>query len=104
MSITTSILLAGNGGDGVTITPNATSLPGAASLEGMVGTLVIYAVIAAVAGLLIAAIVWAVGNHSSNPQLASRGKTGVLVSFVAAILAGGATLLISFFYNIGSAL
>ena len=33
-------------------------------------------------------IVWAVGNHSVNPGLAGRGKTGVLVSFVAAALGG----------------
>jgi hypothetical protein len=99
-TLTTALM----GAAGVNITPNANGLPGVGQLENMVGTLVVFAVIAAVAGVLISAITWAVGNHSSNPQLASRGKTGVLVAAVAAILAGGAMLLINFFFNIGAAL
>jgi hypothetical protein len=99
-TLTTALI----GAAGVNITPNGNGLPGVSQLEKMVGTLVVFAVIAAVAGVLISAITWAVGNHSSNPQLASRGKTGVLVAAVAAILAGGAMLLINFFFNIGAAL
>lgn len=47
---------------------------------------------------------WAVGNHSSNPTVVARGKTGVLVSFVAAILIGGAVVLINFFAGAGATL
>jgi Family of unknown function (DUF6112) len=92
------------GAAGVDITPNTTGLPGVAQLETIVGTLIVVAVIAAVAGLLISATVWAIGNHSSNPQLVSRGKTGVLVAAVAAVLAGGAMLIVNFFFSIGQAL
>lgn len=91
-------------GTGVNITPNSTGLPGIGALSNIVGALVTVGVIAAVAGLLLAAITWAVGNHSSNPQLASRGKTGVLVAAVAAVLCGGAMVLINFFFNVGSGL
>ena len=92
------------GGTGVNITPNANGLPGIAALSNIVGALITIGVIAAVAGLALAVITWAVGNHSANPQLASRGKTGVLVAAVAAVLCGGAMVLINFFFNIGSGL
>ena len=92
------------GGTGVNITPNANGLPGIGALANIVGALITIGVIAAVAGLALAAITWAVGNHSSNPQLASRGKTSVLVAAVAAVLCGGAMVLIIFFFNIGTGL
>jgi hypothetical protein len=53
---------------------------------------------------VIAAIVWAVGHHSANPTLASRGRSGVLVAFAAAILLGGANVLIDFFVTAGKGL
>ncbi|WP_425693314.1 DUF6112 family protein [Micromonospora sp. DT178] len=43
------------------------------------------------------------GANSSNPHLASRGKTGVLVSCGAAILCGAAITLINFFWTVGQA-
>ena len=45
--------------------------------------------------------VWAIGSHSSNPHLAGRGKSGVLVAFVAAVLIGGANVLVDFFVTTG---
>jgi hypothetical protein len=90
--------------DTVTINPNTTGLPGIGELETMVGALLTVGVIAAIAGLAISAITWAVGNHSTNPQLASRGKTGVLVAFAAAALIGGADVLIHFFGTAGALL
>jgi hypothetical protein len=86
------------------IAPNTTGLPGITALESIVGALLTVGLIACVAGVAIAAIVWAIGNHSSNPTLAGRGKTGVLVAFVAAILVGGANVLVDFFVNAGHGL
>ena len=43
-------------------------------------------------------------KDSANPALAGRGKTGVLVACVAAILVGGADTLINFFAAAGGAL
>jgi hypothetical protein len=92
------------GAAGVNITPNTTGLPGASQLEKLVGTLVVFGVIAGVAGVCLSAIMLAVGHHSSNPQIASRGKTGILAAAGCAILCGGATVLTNFFYNWGSVL
>lgn len=100
MSLLSSASVVGS----VNVTPNTTGLPGIAELQHIVGALLTVGVIAALAGLVIAAIVWAVGNHSANPALAGRGKTGVLVACVAAILVGGADTLINFFAAAGGAL
>lgn len=86
------------------VTPNSTGLPGINSISNIVGALLTIGLIACVAGLVIAAIVWAIGSHSSNPNLASRGKTGVLVALVAAILIGGANVLVDFFVTTGQGL
>jgi hypothetical protein len=95
--------LAGNAA-GINISPNSDGLPGISQGEKLVGAVLTIAVIAAVAGLLLGAVTWALGSHSANPQLQSRGKTGVLSGITAAILAGGALVIINFFYNIGAQL
>jgi hypothetical protein len=83
------------------VSPNSTGLPGISTLSNIVGALLTVGLIACVAGLVIAAIVWAIGTHSSNPHLSGRGKTGVLVAFAAAILIGGANVLVDFFVSTG---
>jgi hypothetical protein len=87
---------------GVSVTPNSTGLPGISELENIVGALLTVGLVASLAGLVLSAIVWAVGNHSANPGLAGRGKTGVLVAFVAAALTGGAVTLVNFFAGAGA--
>ncbi len=86
------------------IPPNTTGLPGISALQNIVGALLTVGLIACLAGLVLAAIAWAVGHHSANPSLAGRGKTGVLVALVAAMLVGGANVLVDFFVHAGSTL
>jgi hypothetical protein len=81
----------------VNIQPNRTGLPGIASLENIVGALLTFGLVAAVAGIAISAIAWAIGSHSGNPHVAGKGKSGVLVALAAAFLIGGATFLVNFF-------
>ncbi len=88
----------------VSITPNSTGLPGITQLRTIVGAVMTVGLILSVLALIIAAIVWGFGANSSNPQLASRGKTGVLVSCGAAVICGGAVALINFFWNVGQAI
>lgn len=89
---------------GVNISPNTSGLPGLSELQNIVGALLTVGLIASVAGLAVSSIVWAIGSHSANPVLAGRGKTGVLVAFVAAALIGGAVVLINFFAGVGAKL
>ncbi|WAX55124.1 DUF6112 family protein [Jatrophihabitans cynanchi] len=86
------------------IDPNTNGLPGVGEAEKIVGALLTFGVIAAVAGLVVAAIVWAFGGHSANPALVHRGKSGVLVALVAALLIGAANVLVQFFWNAGTGL
>jgi hypothetical protein len=86
---------------GVNIQPNRTGLPGIASLETIVGALLTFGLVAAVAGIAISAIAWAIGSHSGNPHVAGKGKSGVLVALGAAFLIGGATFLVNFFNTQG---
>jgi hypothetical protein len=85
-------LLAGD----ISVSPNSSGLPGISELDNIVGALLTVGLIASLGGLVISAIVWAIGNHSANPALAGRGKTGVLVAFLAPALTGGADTLINF--------
>lgn len=88
----------------VNITPNSSGLPGVSALEHIVGALLTFGTIAAVAGIVLSAATWAVGSHTSNPQIVSRGRSGVLASLVAAVLIGGALVLVNFFLHIGATL
>jgi hypothetical protein len=89
---------------GVGITPNDTGLPGVAEARNIVGALLTFGLIAAVAGIAISAIVWALGSHSANPHLAGRGKVGVVVAAMCALLVGGSDVIISFFQQAGSSI
>jgi hypothetical protein len=91
-------------GSGVSISSNSSGLPGISALETIVGALITIGVVASVAGVVMGAAVWSVGNHSANPQVASRGKSGVLVGAVAAIVCGGALAIVNFFFNVGAGL
>jgi hypothetical protein len=81
---------------------NDDGLPGVSEAKKIVGALLTFGLIAAVAGIAISAIGWALGSHSANPHLASRGKVGVMVAAAAALLIGGADLIVKFFASAGA--
>lgn len=83
----------------VNVTPNDNGLPGIHTAMRIIGALLTFGLLAAVAGIAVGAIVWALGSHLSSPHHASRGKTGVLVSAGAAILIGSADAIVNFFSN-----
>ena len=90
-------LLAANPG----ISPNGSGLPGLGEVRRIVGALLTWGLVACVAGLVISAMVWAVSSNAGNYHGTSKGKTGVLVSAVAALLIGGANAIIAFFAAAG---
>lgn len=85
----------------VNIPPNDNGLPGIAQLRTIVGAVMTVGLILSVLALIISAIVWGFGSNSSNPHMASRGKTGVLVSCGAAVICGASVALINFFWGVG---
>jgi hypothetical protein len=88
----------------VHVTPNKDGLPGTSEATKIVGALLTFGLIAAIAGVVLAAITWAIGSNSMNPHLAGRGKSGVIVSCVAALIVGGADILVNFFAGAGATL
>jgi VIT1/CCC1 family predicted Fe2+/Mn2+ transporter len=85
----------------INIKPNADGLPGIAELQHLVGAIMTVGLVLSVLAVIIAAIVWAFGANSSNPHLASRGKTGVLVGLGAALICGAAVSAVEFFWAVG---
>ncbi|MDX5398648.1 MAG: DUF6112 family protein [Actinomycetes bacterium] len=84
------------------IIANGSGLPGLAALRQIVGALLTFGLVACVAALVIAAVVWGFGSNSGNPHLAGRGKSGVLVAAGAALLIGAANAIVTFFSNVGA--
>lgn len=87
----------------INISPNSNGLPGISQLRTIVGASMTVGLILAVLALIISAIVWALGANSSNPHLAGRGKSGVLIALGAAIITGASVALVNFFWNVGQA-
>ncbi len=85
-----------------TIAPAASgNLPGTAQLQQLIDGFGTWALMAALAGMLVGAALWALGHHSSNYQQAANGRKGVLVSGAAAMIIGAAPTLIAYFFTLG---
>ena len=86
-----------------TTVPSAgqTGLPGTQQFQRLIDGFGTWALMAALAGMLVGAAVWALGHHSSNYQQASNGRRGVVVSGVAAVVIGAAPALVSFLFGLG---
>jgi Family of unknown function (DUF6112) len=86
----------------VSLNPSVNSLPGGGTLQDLTNGLGAWALIAALAGLLIGAAAWALGVHSQNFQQSLVGRRAVLVSGLAALLIGAAPPIINFFFHTGT--
>ncbi len=82
--------------------PTANALPGGSTLLALINGIAGWAVLLALAGLVIGAALWAIGSHSQNYQQSYVGRRAVLVSGIAALLIGAAPTLIDFFFTTGS--
>ena len=86
---------------GISIDPNTTGLPGIEQLRTIVGAVMTVGLILAVLAVVVAAVVWAFGSQTSNPHLAGRGKSGVLIAAGAAAICGASVTLVNFFWDVG---
>jgi uncharacterized membrane protein YwaF len=87
----------------INVGTNATGLPGSAEVLSMLSGLRWYAVAICVIGVLIAAAAWAVGSHSDNLRWAHKGRLGVIVGVLSALIVGATPMLVNFFYGAGAA-
>ena len=86
----------------VNVSPNPNDLPGGNVIQQLLDGLAGWALFGSLAALLISAIVWALGANGGNYHAANKGKTGVLVSAMTALLVGAAPALINFFNQLGT--
>jgi hypothetical protein len=98
MSLISNLVLAATG---IGAKPDPNGLPGSTALESLISGLAFWALLAALAGLLVSAAVWALSSHSGNYHHTSMGRRGTLISAVAAFLVGAAPAIIAFFENLG---
>ena len=89
-------------GPGVHLNPDATRLPGASVLQNLADGVGGWALVAAMVGIVVGAVLWAFGHYSQNYQQAYNGRRGVMVSALAAVLIGGAPHIVSFFLGQGN--
>src|SRR6476619_283811 len=82
MSPLSGIVIAATGIGGK---PDPNGLPGTPALEQLVNGLAFWGLLAALAGLVISAAVWALSAHSGNYHHAAVGRRGTLVSAAADI-------------------
>lgn len=95
---------AGNSGAGgiPSISPSSSGLPGIPTITGFLGGLEMWGGLAALGGLLLGVIVWAVASHSHHSELAHSGRKAVLVSLAAGVLVSAGPGLINFFMKAGT--
>jgi type IV secretory pathway VirB2 component (pilin) len=86
----------------IQVDPSETDqLPGEQVLEGLASGVGHWALLAAIVGVIVGGVMWAFGHFSHNYQQSYSGRRGVIVSAVAALLIGGASQIISFFFAAG---
>ena len=98
----TVIAAAGASGD-VKASPDTSKLPGGNVLQDLTNGIAGWALILALVGLFVGAIVWALGAHSQNWHHTHMGKRAVLVSALAAMIIGAAPAIVNFFAAQGRA-
>lgn len=86
----------------VHLNPNPDQLPGAHVLQNLADGVGGWALVAAMVGVVIGAVMWAFGHYSQNYQQAYNGRRGVMVSALAALLIGGAPYIVSFLFGQGT--
>lgn len=85
----------------VELAPDTGLLPGGDVLQGFVNGLGGWALVLALASLVVSAAGWALGANSQNHHYVQNGKRGVMYSALAAVLIGGSAAIINFFFGQG---
>jgi MFS family permease len=99
-----SIQLVGTYLAAVNLKPDVNQIPGSNVLQQLANGIGGWALVAAMVGVVVGAVMWAFGHYSQNYQQAYNGRRGVLVSGIAAVLIGGAPYIINFLVQQGAAI
>jgi Family of unknown function (DUF6112) len=83
------------------VTPTSAGLPGVNGLHTLMGWLMFTALSVCAASAILSGATLAYGHHTSRPDLAVRGKVGVLWALGGAFLIGISIPLVNAFYGLG---
>jgi MFS family permease len=86
----------------VSLNPDTSDLPGGAVLQSLTNGIGGWALVLALVGLLVGAVMWALGSHTQNYHQSYSGRRAVLVSGIAALVIGAAPALVNFFFHAGT--
>lgn len=86
------------------VTPDFGAVAASGELGQIIGALMTIVLVFSVMMLLISAAAWAVSASAGNYQGASRGRMGVLVSVLTALIAGGGIAWANFLIATGESL
>lgn len=86
----------------VSLNPDTNDLPGGSVLQSLTNGLGGWALVLALVGLLVGAVMWALGSHTQNYHQSYSGRRAVLVSGIAALVIGAAPALVNFFFHAGT--
>jgi hypothetical protein len=85
----------------VAVDPN-TQLPGTAQLNGLIGGLMTWVLLACVAAVLLGAAAWGFGSRTGHFAATQHGRGMVLGGVAGAMITGAAAALVNFGFGIGS--
>jgi hypothetical protein len=85
----------------VRVKPSSDGLPGSSVLQDLIDGLAFWGLLACLAGIIVAAAVWAFAAHTNNHHYSANGRRGLLVSAVAALSIGASAAIVNFFAEAG---
>jgi hypothetical protein len=80
---------------------SGTPLPGSHELTSLLGGFLTVALVLCVFGIILSAVLMAIGHHSANSRAADRGRTGLIASLIGAVVCGAGVALINFAFSVG---
>jgi hypothetical protein len=83
------------------VTPSSAGLPGVNGLHTLMAWLMFIALAVCASSAILSGATLAYGHHTSRPDLAVRGKVGVLWALGGAFLIGISIPLVNAFYGLG---
>lgn len=86
----------------VHVAPDPTKLPGSAALQTVTDGLGGVALAACAIGILVGAVMWAIGVHAHNPHRALAGRRAVATAVIAAVLVGATGAIVNWAFELGT--
>lgn len=81
--------------------PDIGAIRDATQLQHVIGALLTITLVAAVLTMIVSAVTWTFGQATGSYQSAARGRAGVIIAVLIAILAGGAEVWLNFLIALG---